>query len=82
VVQAQVTVDASKITCAQFSGAKIAGPEKIGIWLSGYYNGKRGNVIIDTQKLEEDTKTIIYYCVSNPKMLLMDAVKKVLGVKE
>jgi acid stress chaperone HdeB len=79
-VQGQVTLDASQINCEQFSGAKIVDPERIGIWLNGYYHGKHADLIIDTQKLQEDTKHLIYYCVANPKMLLLDAVRKSLGV--
>jgi hypothetical protein len=49
--QAQVTVDVSKITCEQFVGYKITNPRNISMWLSGYYNGKRGNTMLDTQGL-------------------------------
>ena len=41
--QAQVTVEVSKITCEEFASYKIIDPEKIAIWLSGYYHGKQGN---------------------------------------
>jgi acid stress chaperone HdeB len=78
-VQAQVTIDVSKINCDQFSGFKVADPEKIAIWLSGYYNGKRGNTIIDLQKLQSVTKKLTYYCVMNPNVLVMDAVNNVIG---
>jgi hypothetical protein len=80
--QAQVTVDVAKINCDQFSVAKIATPEKIAIWLNGYYNGKRGNTVLDPQKLQENTGKVRDYCIQTQhrKMLLMDAVKNVLGV--
>jgi len=39
---AQVTIDVAKITCNQFATYKIADPENIALWLSGYHNGKHG----------------------------------------
>jgi hypothetical protein len=50
--QAQVSVDVSKITCEQFILFKVTDPRYIAIWLSGYYNGKRDNTVIDTQAME------------------------------
>jgi acid stress chaperone HdeB len=80
--RAQVMLDVSKITCEQFAGYKITTPQNVAIWLSGYYNGKRGNtVIIDMQKLLADTKTMERYCIQNPQTLVMNAVETVLGVK-
>jgi len=45
-VRAQVTLDLSKVTCEQYVGYKITDPKNISIWLSGYFNGKRGNTIV------------------------------------
>jgi acid stress chaperone HdeB len=78
--RAQVTLDVSKITCDQFAGYKITNPENIAIWLSGYYNGKRGNTILDTQKLFANTKKLERYCIDNPQTLVMNAVEAVVGV--
>src|SRR5215468_4403489 len=51
--QAQVSLDISKITCDQFTLFKVTDPRNIAIWISGYYNGKRNNTVIDTQQLNE-----------------------------
>jgi hypothetical protein len=45
--QAQATVDVSKITCEDYFMDKITFSQYIVMWLSGYYNGKRNNTIID-----------------------------------
>ena len=76
---AQVTLDVSKITCDQFSGHRVVNPDKIAIWLSGYYNGKRGNTVIDTQGLDANSKKLLGYCLRNPKTTVMEAVEKVLA---
>ncbi len=49
--QAQVVVDVSKITCDQYVHAKITTPNLIAAWLSGYYNAKRNNRIIDLARI-------------------------------
>jgi acid stress chaperone HdeB len=77
----QVTVDVSKITCEQFILFTVADPHDIAMWLSGYYNGKRNNTVIDTQQFREAGKKVMDYCELNLKSTVMDAVEKVLGVK-
>src|SRR5919206_499580 len=77
-VHAQVMLDLSKVTCDQWAGYKITNPQNIALWLSGYYNAKRGNTVIDTQELEADTKKLRDFCITNPQMPVMQAVKKVI----
>ena len=77
--RAQVTLDVAKITCEQFTGYKITKPENIAMWLSGYYNGTRGNTILDAQGLNANVKKLEGYCIKNPKTLVMQAVETVLG---
>jgi acid stress chaperone HdeB len=79
--QAPVTVDVSKITCDQFTGYKITSPRNIALWLNGYYNGRRGNTILDTQKLAENADKLENYCFIHSKALVMQAVEELFGVK-
>src|SRR5262245_31384676 len=46
---AQVTIDASKVTCDQFVHAKVGAPRTVAAWLSGFYQGKRDNAVIDKE---------------------------------
>src|SRR5882672_1544271 len=50
-VHAQVTLDVAKVTCDQWAGYKITNPQNIALWVSGYFNGARGNTVLDTQRL-------------------------------
>ena len=79
--QAQVVVDVSKITCDQFVHAKIATPLYLAAWLSGYYNAKRNNRIVDLQALEENMNKVQNYCLDekNFKVPVMEAVERVIG---
>lgn len=74
-VHAQTTIDVSKITCEQWLAFKVADPNFIALWLSGYYNGKRDNTVVEVQAFKEDIETLKTFCISNPNMLVMKAVE-------
>ena len=76
VAQAQVTIDISKITCDQYMGYKIINPYSLAMWLSGYYNGQRGNTIIDTETLAAQKSNLQEYCLRNLKVPVMQAIDK------
>jgi hypothetical protein len=77
--QAQVTVEVSKITCEEFASYKVMDPEKIAIWLSGYYNGKQSNTSVDRVQSNENTKKLEEYCLQNPNTPVMQAFEKLAG---
>ena len=78
-VNAQVAIDVAKINCQQFATYKVANPDRIAIWLNGYFHGKRGDMNVDTQELAESSDRIKEYCVKNPDVLLMQAVETLFG---
>jgi len=77
---AQVTVDVAKITCEQFVNEKPVPSKYIVLWLSGYYNGKRNNTIIEPEAMDKNEEKVDYYCNFHREMTVMDAVKNVLGL--
>ena len=79
--QAQVIVDVSKITCDQYVHAKITTPNLLAAWMSGYYNAKRNNKIIDLETLEDNVSKVQNYCYDekNFKVPIMTAIQRVLG---
>ena len=78
IARAQITLDVAKITCDQFTSFKVADPQNIAIWLSGFYNGKRDNTVLDTQGLKGNAKKLWDYCIRNPQIPLMNAVETLL----
>jgi acid stress chaperone HdeB len=79
--RAQVTIDISKITCEQFVGYKIANPDNIAIWVSGFLHGKKNDLTLDTQAFAERAQKVKSYCIRNPKTLMMEAVETTLAGK-
>lgn len=79
IAQAQETIDVAKITCDQFLAGRVADSRSVGIWLSGYYNGKRNNTILDVSTLQKNAQEVMDYCITHPKVVLMDAVTTLIG---
>ena len=77
--QAQGTVDVSKITCEDYFMDKITFSQYVVVWLSGYYNGKRGNTIIEPDAVKKNEDKVNSYCYQHRDITVMDAVKNVLG---
>ena len=53
----------------------------IAAWLSGYSHNKRNNLIIALESFEENVNKLTNYCYDekNFKVLIMDAIERVLG---
>ena len=49
------------------------------LWLSGYYSGKRNNMTINLQTINNDEQKVRLYCYKNPDTTVLDAIKNVLG---
>jgi len=79
---AQVKLDIAKITCNQFTLFKITDPQKIAIWLSGYYNAKKNNTVIDTQQFAANTEKLKGYCIMKPDITVIEAVEAVFKVSQ
>jgi len=80
--QAQVKVDATKITCGEF----VAHPGKfvplyVAAWISGYYHAKHNNRTLDLEAFEENMNKVQNDCYDekNSKVPVMEVVERVLG---
>jgi hypothetical protein len=77
--QAQATLDVSKITCEDYFMDKITFSQYVVMWLSGYYNGKRNNTIIEPDAVKQNEEKVNRYCYQHRETTVMDAAKIVLG---
>jgi acid stress chaperone HdeB len=82
--EAQVTIDATKITCDQFVHQKIGTPRVTGAWLSGFFHGKRDNGTIDLAGFDENLRKLESFCYQekNFKMPVMQAIEETFGVNK
>jgi acid stress chaperone HdeB len=79
-VQAQVTIDITKITCNQFLGSKITDSRTLGVWLNGYVNGARGKTLIEP--LSPGHIALVNYCEHHMDMLVLDAARNIFGAEK
>ena len=59
-VQAQLTVDVSKITCEQFN--VLEKQDSVAIWLSGFYHGQKRDPVLETNVFEETLRKYRVAC--------------------
>jgi hypothetical protein len=76
--RAQVMLDVSKVTCWQFVTYKVTSPKYLAVWLSGYDHGRRGDAVIDMQRVVENAAKLEEYCTKNPDVPMMQAAETVL----
>ena len=81
-VRAEITIDVSKISCKELSLPTLIMPDDIAYWLSGYYNGKRGNTVFDITALRDYVTEVEQYCLQNQDMTVMKAAETVLNVNK
>ena len=77
---AQGTVDMSKYTCEKLLKG-TANSIEAAIWLSGYYNGQRGNTMLDTQELTANAQKLRDYCIMHPEVPILRAVEALVTAK-
>lgn len=75
---AQVSIDVSKLTCRDFLSHTVTSPDKIAYWLSGYYNAKHGNNMLDLNGLRNYIDQVESYCQANQSAMFMPAAEKLL----
>ena len=77
--QAQVTLDISKITCEEYLMDTVTFSQYVVMWLSGCYNGKRNNTVIEPDAVKKNEEKVNLYCYQHRDTTVMDAAKNVLG---
>jgi hypothetical protein len=80
--RADIKVDVSKLTCKDMLLDSITLPDNIAYWLSGYYNGKRGNTVFDLTDLQEYVNKVEQYCSQHQDATVMKAAQTILGVSK
>jgi hypothetical protein len=75
------TADMAKVTCDDLRHAYLEDLVVIGSWLSGYYNAKRNNTIVDLKQLGLNTQRVLQFCQINPEVPVMQAVDQVASAR-
>lgn len=75
---AQVMIDMTRVTCADYQNLPPRSAHVLGAWISGWSNQKRGFSKVDLSNHPANVAAVQRYCSSNPSSTLMNAVQKAL----
>jgi acid stress chaperone HdeB len=76
-VQAQVTIDITKITCNQFLGSQITDSRTLGIWLNGLREWRAWQEA--HRPPSPGHISLVNYCEKHMDSLVLDAARNVFG---
>jgi HdeA/HdeB family len=75
IAQTQITVDVSRMTCAEFLAMRPDERRVVSAWMSGYFNQKHGRPWIDFGVHERNIAAVMQWCASNPDQLVMKGLE-------
>lgn len=69
--QAQVMIDMTRVTCAEYLALEPEDSEVFSAWMSGYFNQKAGYTTVDLEAYARNVANVKSWCQSNPKESVM-----------
>ena len=63
------------LTCAQLAGTFQEDADFLGVWYSGWYNGRNKKHLINVAKTKAGIHDVIVYCKANPDKKVTDAIQ-------
>jgi HdeA/HdeB family len=77
-VDAKGYVNVKTLTCADLAGTYQEDANFLGVWYSGYLNGRAKKHSFNLEKTEAGIKAVVTYCQANPTKTLPQAADAVL----
>jgi hypothetical protein len=74
--QAQLKIDTTLVTCAQYLAMPPEQAGNFAAWMSGWFNQKQGYVWINLQAYERNVANVKEYCAANPNDKVMAALER------
>jgi HdeA/HdeB family len=68
-------IQVQKLTCAQLADTYQEDAELLGVWYSGWLNGRAKGHLINVDRTKDGIHQVIVYCKANPDKKVVDAVK-------
>ena len=75
-VHAQMTLDMSRVTCAQYLALSPAESAGFSAWMSGWFNQKNGYVFVDLNAYARNVANVKSWCASNPAQTVMAGLQQ------
>jgi len=75
-VHAQVSIDMSRVTCAEYLAMPAAQSATFSAWMSGWFNQKTGYVFVDIDAYARNVANVKSWCASNPSQTVMAGLQR------
>lgn len=75
-VQAQVSIDMARITCAQYLAMSPVDSAMFSAWMSGWFNHKKGYVFVDLNAYARNVSNVKSWCARNPAQTVMAGLER------
>src|SRR5271169_2439958 len=75
---AQVMIDMSRVTCADYLAMPPGQSHVFSAWMSGWFNQKYGRVAVDLMAFDKNAENIRQRCASDPKEAVMTMLQRVI----
>jgi len=79
--QAQIAIDMSRVTCADYLALPPAQSKNFSAWMSGWVNQKAGYAWVDLNAYERNVASVKQWCALNPQATVMSALQRAVGQK-
>ena len=76
VSHAQVSIDMSRVTCAEYLAMPAAQSATFSAWMSGWFNQKTGYVFVDLDAYAKNVANVKSWCASNPNDTVMAGLQR------
>ena len=76
VAYAQVTIDMSSVTCAEYLAMSPAQSATFSAWMSGWFNQKNGYVFVDVNAYTRNVANVKSWCATNPAQTVMAGLQQ------
>jgi hypothetical protein len=73
---AQLKIDMTQWTCAQYLAMAPDDAANFAAWMSGWYNQKQGYVWVNLQAYERNVANVRAFCAANPNEKIMTALDR------
>lgn len=74
-------VNVRTLTCGQLAGTFQEDADFLGVWYSGWFNGRNKSHVLNITRVKDGIHETIVYCKANPDKKVVDAVQTVLKAK-
>jgi hypothetical protein len=74
--RAQVSIDMSRVTCAQYLALAPAQSAAFSAWMSGWFNQKNGYVFVDLNAYARNVANVKSWCALNPAQTVMAGLQQ------